>query len=110
MSGMMLGGSQVNDGLGQCGELEDEPELRDERVAGGDGRCGQDPGCSAQPVACRGGAGQAPGGAPGGAVGGGGCPPEFLGAEGAGGGRPGGGGGPAGVGPAAGAGGGGGGG
>jgi hypothetical protein len=65
---MPLGSSQVGDGFDQGCELQDEPELCDERVAGGDGRRGQDPGCSPQAVADWTGVGQAPVGAPGGAV------------------------------------------
>jgi hypothetical protein len=38
---MPLGGPQADDGLGQGRKLEDEPELRDERVAGDDGHGGQ---------------------------------------------------------------------
>lgn len=36
MSGVPLGGPQAGDGLGQSRELKDEPELRDERIAGDD--------------------------------------------------------------------------
>jgi hypothetical protein len=78
---MPLGGPQADDGFCQGRELEDEPQLRDERIAGRDGYGGQDPGCGAQPVACRGWAGQAPVGAPGGAVVGVGGSPQFLVAE-----------------------------
>jgi hypothetical protein len=81
LSGMLLGGPQVDDGLGQGRELEDEPELRDEWIAGDDGHGGQDPRCGAQAIACGGWAGQAPVGAPGGAVVGVGGSPQFLVAE-----------------------------
>ncbi len=65
---MPLGSPQVDDGLGQGRELEDEPELSDERIAGSDGGSGQHPGRSAQPVTCGGWAGRASVGASGGAV------------------------------------------
>jgi hypothetical protein len=68
LSGMPLGGPEVDEGLGQGRELEDEPELRDQRITGDDGHGGQDPGCGAQPVACGSWAGQAPVCTPGGAV------------------------------------------
>jgi hypothetical protein len=45
---MPLGAPQVNDGFGQGRELEDEPELGDQRIASDDSRGGQHPGCGAQ--------------------------------------------------------------
>jgi hypothetical protein len=98
LSGVPLGGPQVCDGFGQGRELEDEPELRDERIAGDDSHGGQDPGCGAQPVACGSWAGQARVGASGAAVVGVSGSPQFLVAECPGGGVQGVGGGPGGIG------------
>jgi hypothetical protein len=72
---MPLGGSYAYDGLGQHCQLEDEPELGDQWIAGGNGCGRQHPGRGAQVVACRSWAGHAPVGKARGAIVGGGSSP-----------------------------------
>jgi hypothetical protein len=75
LGGLPLGDSHVHDSLDQHRQLEDEPELRSKWIAGGNSRHRQHPGCGAQVVACRSGAGQAPVGQPCGAIVGSGSSP-----------------------------------
>jgi len=98
LSGTALSDSRVHDSLGQHCQLEDEPELGNQRIPGGKSCRGQHPGGAAQAVAYWGWPGHAPVCAPGGAVVGGGSSPQLLVAEGAGSGVQGVGGGPGGVG------------